>query len=231
VPSLLTGGLYMGTTWGTTNFYYPPAPHGDTLGRTLQMVKFALLDYFAGNTHDSFWGQFGWMDTPLVIKGRRTNTVIRFVIQTLAWVLLALTLLRLEQVVSRFVRVARAGRARAVWRMMVSDPLVNSYFLFTVFMVYLYVRVENRFGAQGRNWLPLILPIFLVGIRYAPRALSLRWSRVALSRTLLAGLVLYCVLGSYYALPTLKKRYYVPARPEPTKQARLGDQLESVVEQ
>ncbi len=209
-PSLLTGGLYLWTTWGTTNFYYPPTPQTDAVTHTLNLFRAALVDYYAGTTHESFWGRFGWMDTPLVIRGRRTTEVIQFVIQMFAWLYLALTLLRLEQVASRLLQLVRRGRGRSAWQIAVSDPLTNSYFLFTLFMLYLYIRVDNRFGAQGRNWLPLLLPIFLVGIRYAPKALSLRGSRKLLSGIVMAGLLFYAVVGSYYSLHTLKKRYYVP---------------------
>jgi hypothetical protein len=144
-------------------------------------------------------------------------------VQFFGWLILALTLLRLEQVTSRLIRVARAGRKWTAWRMAVSDPLVNSYFLFTLFMFVLYVRIDNRFGAQGRNWLPLLLPIFLVALHYAPKALTLRPSRVALSRVVLGGLLLYCALGSYYAIPSLVKRYYTPSRHAPTQLAEQGE--------
>jgi hypothetical protein len=150
------------------------------------------------------------MDTPLVIRGKRTTEAIQFVIQLFAWLFVALTLLRLEQVGSRLLHVARRGRGRWAFRMLFSNPLLNSYFIFTVMMFYIYIRVNNRFGAQGRNWLPMILPIFLIGVSYAPKALSFQYSRVALKRVVFAGLVLYGIVGSYYSLHTLKKRFYVP---------------------
>lgn len=209
VPSLLTGGLYLWTTWGTTNFYYPPASQTDLVTYTMTRFRAAFIDYYAGTTHESFWGRFGWMDTPLIIHGRRTTAAIQFVIQGFAWLMLGLTLLRLEQVASRLWRLARRGRAAWAWRIAVSHPLINSYFLFTILMFYIFIRVDNRFGACGRNWWPLLLPIFLIGIDYAPRALTLRASRQVLSRVVMAGLLIYGGIGSYYSISTLKKRYYL----------------------
>jgi 4-amino-4-deoxy-L-arabinose transferase-like glycosyltransferase len=213
VPCTLTGGLYLWTTWGTTNFYYPPAGKNDLFLQGLYHFKAAFDNYYAGATHDSFWGRFGWMDTPLIIRGKRTTEVIQFLIQGTAWLFLALTLLRLEQITSRMVRLLKNGRGNWACRMIVSNPLINSYFLFTILMFYIYIRVGNRFGAQGRNWLPMLLPIFLVGIRYAPKALTFRRSSVTLGRVAFAGLLLYGMIGSYYSIPTLKKRFYVPNHP------------------
>ena len=123
----------------------------------------------------------------------------------------------------RLAQVVRRGRPWSACRMAVSNPLINSYFLFTLLMFYIYVRVENRFGAEGRNWLPMLLPIFLVGLTYAPKALTLRPSRIAMSRLVLCGLLLYGIAGSYYALHTLKKRYYVSGHRVTVMRTRRDD--------
>jgi len=209
VPSLVAGAVYLATTWGTTNLFAPPAEHKEVaLVHTLHWFQVACLDYFAGLTHDSFWGTFGWIDTPLIIWGRKTTVVIRWVIQAATWILLALTLVRLEQVTSRLIRLTRRGRTFTAVRIALSNPLINSYFLFTLMMFVLYIHTENRFGAQGRQWWPLLLPIFLTGIVYAPKALTLRRARVILSTSLLMGLLCYCALGSIFALRTIERRYY-----------------------
>lgn len=212
VPSLIAGSIHLWSTWGTTNLYGPPSEHTGSLLHILEWVKRAVFDFYAGTSHESFWGTFGWMDTPLIIRGRRTNEVIRFVIQVFAWGFLGLTLVRLEQVLSRLARVAWRGRTWSALRIAFSHPLINSYFLFTVFMIWLYVRVDNRFGAQGRNWLPLILPILLTGLVYAPRALTLRRTRHLLSATTGVLLLAFCVVGSVYGLKTIDKRFYLSER-------------------
>jgi hypothetical protein len=48
--------------------------------------------------------------------------------------------------------------------LLLGNPIVNSYCLFTVIMVAFYVRTTNVFGAQGRHWLPFRLPAFLAGL-------------------------------------------------------------------
>jgi 4-amino-4-deoxy-L-arabinose transferase-like glycosyltransferase len=209
VPSLAGAAAYLGTSWGTSNLFAAAAEHQeDGLWHTLYWFQAAFLDYYSGLAHDSFWGKFGWIDTPLIIWGRRTTQVVRWLIQALAWVLLALTLLRLEQVTSRLFRVVRRGRGAWAARIALSNPVINSYFLFTVLMFVLYIHTQNRFGAQGRQWWPMLLPIFLTGIVYAPRALTLRSARVVLSASLLTALLCYCALGSIYALRTIERRYY-----------------------
>jgi hypothetical protein len=216
LPALLTGSLHLWLTWGSTSYYDPPAAYTTNFfSYMLQGFKRAFLDYYAGMTHDSFWGLFGWLDTPLVIRGKNTTEAVQFIIQAFAWVILGLTLWRLEQVGSRLVRLNGRGRRGLAVRLAFSDPLLNGYFLFTAFMFFIYIRIDNRFGAQGRNWWPLLLPIFLAAITYAPKALMLRKSRLALSGVVTSGLVLYGAVGSYYALPSIEQRYYGPERSAP----------------
>lgn len=221
-PSVLLGGLYLWTTWGTVSLYTAPAPESGSMLYLFNGFRRALVDFYNGTTHDSFWGRFGWMDTPLVIRGRRTNEAVRFTIQCFSWVVLGLTLIRLEQVLSRLGRLAWAGRPRLALRLACSDPILNAYFLFTVLMFVLYIRLNNRFGAQGRNWFPLLLPIFLTALVYAPKALTLRPIRSAFSVVTAAALLAYCLVGSSYALQTLQRRYYA----SPRQHSRLSTEHE-----
>ncbi|GIW80928.1 MAG: hypothetical protein KatS3mg105_2735 [Gemmatales bacterium] len=230
VPSLLSGSIYLWTIWGTSILHFSNPQRGDNVVvHTLQWFLAACADFYAGLTHRSFWGIFGWMDTPIRIRGGNTNEAIRITILLIGWCVLALTLLRLEQVVSRLVRLARKGKKNVAWRLAVSDVMMNSYIVFTIFMIYLFIRVENRFHAQGRNWLPLILPIFLTGIRFAPKALTLRPSQWAMKWGVIAGLLLYDVVGGYYSLQTIKKRFYATKQEtavfqalEPSRLPRTG---------
>jgi hypothetical protein len=150
------------------------------------------------------------MDTLLVIGGPRTDAVFRLAVQAVTWGVLALTLVRFQQVVVRVVGLVRRGRTGTAARIVVSNPLINGYFLFTVLMVLLYVRTGNRFAAQGRNWLPFLPGILLTALVYAPRALAGRGSQRACARLLATGLALYVGFGSYYAVRTIQRRYYVP---------------------
>jgi 4-amino-4-deoxy-L-arabinose transferase-like glycosyltransferase len=212
LPALAAGSLYLWTIWGCENYYFPAASESDPPTHHVHWFGTACWDFYAGLTHETFWSRFGWHDLIVVIRSQRTNEVIQFIVQLFSWVLLALTLLRLEQVISRLGRLAWRGRPLLAARLALSNPAINCYFLFTLFMFWLYIRTDNRFGAQGRNWWPLILPIFLTAIGYAPRALSLRRARMALSSVVLLGLLAYCALGSVYSLRAIERRYYPSER-------------------
>jgi hypothetical protein len=75
----------------------------------------------------------------------------------------------------------------------------------------LFMVVRLSFGPQGRNWFPFILAIFMVGPDYASKALSQKVARRVLRLVVLGGLVLYCIVGSYYAIRSIDRRYYGPA--------------------
>jgi 4-amino-4-deoxy-L-arabinose transferase-like glycosyltransferase len=164
-----------------------------------------------GSTFSSFWGNFGWLDTPLTIMTPQKTEVIRDVIALLDVAVFGLVLVRLEQVVGRLISIARRGRWKWALRIASSNPLMNAYFLFTVLMFGLFMVVRLSFSPQGRNWFPFILAIFMVGSDYASKALSQRRSRRVFRLVIVGGLILYCIVGSYYAIQSINQRYYSSA--------------------
>jgi hypothetical protein len=208
-PSIAFGSVYVWSIWGTTPYYSQgTAYEGPVLLALAERFERAFLDFYSGTTHQSFYGIFGCLDTPLVIGSRRTTQVIMLLVQPVSYCVILLTLWRLEQVASRLIRLWRRGRRGTAIAVACSNPVVNSYFLFTVFMFAMYIRTDNHFGAQGRNWLPFMLPIFLTSLAYAPKALTLRSTRAVAAGTLTAGLVLFTALGALYGPRTIAHRYY-----------------------
>jgi hypothetical protein len=208
LPSILFGSAFVWSIWGTKPFYAQAAGHASFRRYLVDGFGGAFLDYFQGTTHLSFWGIFGCMDAPLLIRGYRTTELVNFLIQTLTWIVLALTLARIEHVASSLIRLSRKRGRRCAFRLLCSNPVTNSYFLLTVFMFFIYIRTANRIGAQGRHWAPFLLPILFCAVTYAPRALSFRRAQRALSALVATGLVLYVIVGSYYGLRTIDERYY-----------------------
>jgi hypothetical protein len=233
LPTAALGGIYYWTIWGLD--YHPlrtsAALHGahgvQKLLILAEELRKALIDYYAGVTHDSFWGQFGWMDTPLVIRGANTMAMIRLVIQISTWLLVGLTVIRMEQVSSRLVAVARRRGIGVAGRLVLGNVLLNSYLLFTVLMVALYIRTHNFFGAQGRNWLPFLLPIFMTALVYAPRALYLPAARRWLSGGMAVGLLAFVVAGAYSAPGNIQARFYAAGANSPMQAIPLA--LEPIV--
>jgi hypothetical protein len=208
VPSLLLGSVHLWMVWDATNYYSGSAAHDNGILFVLTGLKKALRDFFAGTSHKSFWGVFGWMDTPLLFGARWISAIVRAVLVFSTLAILLLTLVRLKQIMSRLLALVRRGKAGWAYRMAVSNPVLNSLFLFTLFMVFFYIRLDNRFGAQGRNWLPYLLPIFLLATQFGPNALSRLRGRTVLSRVAFAGLAVYSVVGNAFAMASIKDRFY-----------------------
>lgn len=166
--------------------------------------------YLSGSTFQSFWGLFGWADTPLVIVSPEINEAIRSLIALLNCIVFGLALVRLERVITRLILVARRGRSRQALSIAFSKPLLNGCFLFTTGLFVLYMLVRNQFAPQGRDWFPFILPLFLVGIDYAPKALTHRRTRQTFSTLIIGGLLLYCAIGGYYSIHSVVHRFYGP---------------------
>jgi hypothetical protein len=211
LPSLLLFAVQLWVAWGNRGIAGSnlsgsllfPATGGPVEG-----VKNAVVEFYGGGTaFVSWWGIFGWMDAPLIIK---SSVVQRYVLLTLTVLtvgVLGLFLFRLEQVLTRLVVLARSGRWRTALRIFFSNPLVNSHLIFTVFMIALFALTTN--GAQGRYWLPYILSSLLITTEYAPRSLSHRKTQAVVSTLMILGLLVFCGIGSYYSIQTIKERYYV----------------------
>jgi hypothetical protein len=208
-PSIGFGSVYVWSIWGTTPYYSQGSAYdGPMLLCLAERFERAFLDFYSGTTHQSFYGIFGCLDTPLVIGSRRTTQFIMLVVQAVTYLAILLTLWRLQQVGSRLIRLWQRGRRGMAMSIVCSNPVVNSYILFTLFMFALYIRTNNHFGAQGRNWLPFMLPTFLTTLAYAPKALTLRSTRTLAAGALTAGLVVFVALGALYGPRTIVHRYY-----------------------
>jgi hypothetical protein len=171
------------------------------------ITSFTFLDHTFGREFGSFWGVFGWVDTPLVFGSPVVTVVLWLLISGLSIGLLACTLARFVQISLRLLRVARGGRARRALRIAFSNPVAISYFLLGAFLF----TVEGYPGIQGRYYFPLLPAVFWVALKYAPRALPGKFGP-ALFRMQVAGLVAYTVAGAVFAFPTLEARYYANGR-------------------
>jgi 4-amino-4-deoxy-L-arabinose transferase-like glycosyltransferase len=224
-PSLAAVLIETWVTWGSNtaglisnaNTQHPEASQaaaGGAAAFLAYLVK-GLVDaysdfYISGTTFQSFWGQFGWLDTPLIIVSPAVNGLIRSLIAVLNCMIFGLAAVRVARVAVRLARIARAGRWRIALSAALSNPLINGYLLFASGLSLLYMVVRGSFAPQGRDWFPFILPIFLVATEYAPKAAPGRRVRAVLSNLIIAGLGLYSAVGSYYAIPSLWSRYYGP---------------------
>ncbi len=183
----------------------------------------AWADLFGGGTSfRSFWGIFGWLDTPLVIGGAGLSALLAR-IELIGTALAALGLLvSLAGVARRLVAVARERSPRTALVLLGHDPVLNAYLVFALLLLALYIASNDLFGAQGRNWYALELVAFLVAIRYAVRPLPRRLRRVA-SGAAMAFLAFYATVGAAYAITNVEDRYYHPAaavvHPDPARLA------------
>jgi hypothetical protein len=207
-PSVIASGIYVWSAWGTVPYYAGRASGTSSVGELFTRLSEAFIDFYQGTTHLSFWGIFGCLDTPLIFHSVPITDGMRAVIQVFTWVVLGLTLVRFGQIAVRLIGLVRRGRLERALRLGLSHPVLNSYFLFTVFMFFIYIWTNNGIGSQGRHWLPFVLPIFLTACLYAPAALGRSRLRAMVSGAVMAALAVYVLAGSGYALRSVCERYY-----------------------
>lgn len=207
LPSILLFSVQLWVVWGGDQI-----TGGNLHGARVSLpagIKSALMDYYRGGpAWVSWWGTFGWMDAPLVIWSPAVQARVHRVLAMLTLLALLMVFARVVQVSVRLFRLAWRKRLRQSLRIAFSNPLLTSYFLFSIFMVLLYALSGNSFFAQGRHWFPYTLSGFVMSLHYAPRVLAREWMRRVVSNLLIAGLLVYCAVGAYYSLKTITDRYY-----------------------
>jgi 4-amino-4-deoxy-L-arabinose transferase-like glycosyltransferase len=223
VPSVLLVCVQLWINWGFIGsaIANPNTVHNEmseaAAGGMLSLLRFlaegaggAFRDFYwtRGSTFNSFWGNFGWLDTPLVIISPAVTNTIRFFIAGASTLIFGLAMTRLGQVAVRLLRMARHGRWRLALSIAFSNPLLNGYFIFTAGLFLLFMLARYSFAPQGRDWFPFILAIFLVGSSYAPKAIRHRRIQKWLSNSVVAGFALYSIIGSYYAIQSVVDRFY-----------------------
>jgi len=177
---------------------------GDAVGR-------AFVDFFGlgGASFTSFWGIFGWMDTPLVIGNEIVEGRVLDILEFGTAAVMTAVVLVVATLTVRAARVAASGHASLAVRAYFSNPALTVYVAFVFFIFALFIYTNGSFAPQGRNWLPLIVPFVLIAVDFAPKVFARsslqRWA----SNALLAGLLAYSIVGSVFALKSIYDRYYV----------------------
>jgi hypothetical protein len=171
----------------------------------------AFRDYFvAGPFVDSYWGVFGWRDTPLVIINATFENALHLAILTCTLFGVGILAFRSLRNARRIVSIFRCGRRRKALELSVADPLFNSLIVFEAIMFALYIASDNEFQVQGRHEYPFIFPAIACAVWYAPTTVKVRRrTTVAIIAALFTA---YVMLASVYAISDVRSRYYGPPR-------------------
>ncbi len=185
--------------------------------------------HFSGAT--SYWGNTGWLDTPLSFGHPAIDVAVHFTIQIFNVAIIVLTGWWLARTTFRLARLALRRSAGTAARLASANVPLNSYLFFIAFMIFFYALTNNMWRVSGRNWLPFVEPAFLLGFWYAPRALPrLRWRRIA-GATVLAALIAYSSVGSFFAAASAEERYYGRDYVPPLASMHRGPPSDIVVDQ
>lgn len=191
--------------------------HGppDTVLFLLQQTVRALIDYFVfGQVSISFWGRFGWLDTPLIIVNEPATIAIRVALALGSIVVVAL-------VVARLWRLLAAGRRSRV--LVFGNPVLTSYVGFLAFMVAAFAYTGGTLYPQGRYWLPFLPGLLYLTVVFAPRALRRPARRALAGRLIAGGLVGYVLVAAPFALLSVEHRYYRTVASDPLTGSVLAE--------
>lgn len=164
-----------------------------------------------GQAFTTFWGCFGHLDVPLIIYSPAITPTLQIIISWLTKVIILMTLASLAKILLRLFNIARKGHWQRALYMACSNPIINSYFLFTFFIFSFFVISYPTFAGQGRNWFPLILAIFLAASIFAPSVFNARAIKQQMFFLITFIWLCYSLIGSYAAPGCIYKKYYPKA--------------------
>jgi hypothetical protein len=227
VPFVLTGLLQTWVSWGCNvpeiddrhTHWFPVATEFKQTFATdwqafIKHIWKALRDeyhslyWLDGSTFFTFWGRFGWTNVPLVIGSVGFNDAVWKLIDLATKSILLLTFASLLKVVASLLQLVRKRRFLDACTIAFSHPVINSYFLFVIFFFLFHVLTYPSCGWQGRQWVSIILPIFLSAAYFAPRVISSRIIRERLFFFVILSWLCYSLVGSVFAIHCIHKRYY-----------------------
>lgn len=164
--------------------------------------------YFDGQAARSFWGTFGWMDTPLSFGNAALTSLVEMTIRYTTIVVMVAVLLSVGVQLFRLVLRAKSDALGRAFAIFVRDPLIFAVVIFNAIMLALWLRWGD-FGFQGRYWLPLAFPIWSVVFAYGPRFLRAPRLAARVSGVAMAALLVLVAAETCFALPTVVQRFYL----------------------
>lgn len=228
ISCLITGAIQLWVSWGNQlpprdahHWHWLPVISSFKEAYTGGLTKFCeyawhtlnIASYFVynkdGHVFQSFWGAFGHnFSVPLIMFSPDINNALRQIISLLTSAIIVFTLITLFRI---FLTIIKLIRKKHVWLalcLIASNPLANSYFLFIIIISTVYIIFFPSFRGQGRHWFPLILPIFLNAAIFAPRVIPSVRLRKIIFFSISIGWLAYSIIGNYFALNCIHKKYY-----------------------
>lgn len=169
----------------------------------------ALADAFVGPTaHDSYWFRFGFKGASFFPHA--VVLVLRFPLLLITLGLIVCFIVAERRIAARLVRIARRRSWRAALRLALGFVPATTYLVLTAILVGASVALDGGLELEGRYWLPVIVPAFLIVLLITPRVASGR-SRRRLSEGLAWSAASYSLIAAPLGVASIQRAFYEAA--------------------
>jgi hypothetical protein len=206
ITSLVTP---VGLLSGATPLPATVAAHASFLDAVASLEHWAGLGMwttYAGHAFEGFWINFATDETPSVAAAA-VREPIEQILFMLTVVVSSTIVLCQCRVFARAIVIGRRRSAFQAIRLIAGDIVLNSYVIWTIFLLIVYVHFGGAFRLQGRYWLAVLPCIVALGVFYVPRAFPRRVRAVARTVSLGAWLC-FSLSASIIALEAMSFRYH-----------------------
>ncbi len=160
--------------------------------------------FFGGASFADYWLRFGERGEKLFPA--TLGAVVRVVLLGAMLACFALVAAYQLRVVRRIARVARDRSLPAGLRLATGSLFWNVYVLTSFVMIFAFVESNEEIWLEGRYWLPLIVPMIVLSVRFA-NAFARRL-RPALRYGFLGSLAAFCVFSAANGIGAIGREYY-----------------------
>jgi len=174
------------------------------LGGVLDGISSA---FFGGESFQDYWLRFGERGETL-FPARIYHLVSPLVLAAMLACFVLVGAGRLH-VVRRILRVFRKRSFLAGLRLTTSSLPLNIYVITTCVLTFAFVQSNEVLWLEGRYWLPLIVPLIVLGSRLGDAASPP--VRPLLRRVFLGGVAAFCAVSALFGIGAIGRAYYQPA--------------------
>jgi len=173
-----------------------------------QLANAWRTTFYYGLPFVSYWGMISWTGYRFEFGSPQFTDFVFTLIGLVTQIIAVMMVVRTTLVWARLATVARRRSTYAAARLLASDVILNSYFLFGAVIFIVLISTGGQLGTQGRYWLPFILPASLCATVYAPQLVRRQRSRRFLAGTFAGGLFAYSIVGTFAGFTALEARFY-----------------------
>ena len=171
-----------------------------------KLLAKALTDvYGGGSAFTDYWTKYGSRGSHIPVVGE--DFVLAVLIMASLTMLFAIALSQIKTIL-RIVKFISTHKAYAI-KFLIGDLAIGVYLIYTSLLILTNIRSNGLLVLQGRYWIPIIVPMTILMVRYAPRLLHRVIDRKKASLLISGTTAVFAVGLNVFTPWAIEKDFYI----------------------